>query len=481
MRRSAAVLVSLLAGAVPAPGAHAATVTATSDTGYTGSPRPYEYLFTHVRVTDADGEANRLAMFDTGREIEIRDSGAPLSAGPGCTAGPGGSVRCEKLADRGAEVSVLAGDGNDEVDAGSLPAAPFVSASIDGGAGADRLVGGPQLDGIHGGPGDDRLEGGVHVGQYGPTGDAFSGGAGDDRIIGGPGGDSVRGGTGADVIEAGAGDDRLWPDDAEVGSDFVDGGEGLDLLSYGERSEPVSVDLGDPAPDGGAGERDVLRGIENLTGGNGADRLVGDDGTNRLDGAPSRLPRNGDRLEGRGGDDNLTGTNGDDILLGGSGVDSLAGGTGDDHLDGGEGDDFLAAGFPPERESPPATLRRVRCGSGLDVLYAPPPLTRVPRDCETIGVFEVRIELLRVDRRRGRLHFRLRGGNESVLAPCRLRATAGRSPAIVRTEDGRPRRLSVGFRPRGATALVRFEYMQPGCPPGARYRRVRTLRFLLGR
>lgn len=483
MRRFAALLVPLLAGAALAPAAPAATVTATSERGLAGYPRSYEYLFTHVRVTAAGGESNRLAVSNAGRAIEVRDSGAPLSAGPGCSAGPNGAVRCDTIEDRGAKVSVLAGDGDDVVDAGALPAAPaFVSASIDGGAGADRLVGGPQHDGLDGGPGDDRLEGGVHVGQYGPTGDAFSGGAGDDRLIGGPGGDSVAGGPGADVIEAGPGNDRLWPDDAEVGSDVVDGGEGLDSLSYAERPSPVSVDLGDPAPDGGAGERDVLRGVENLTGGKGRDRLAGDDGPNTLEGAPTFDVLTGDRLEGRGGADRLNGGLGDDTLLGGPGDDSLDGRTGDNLLDGGDGDDGLGGGFPPDSSSPRATLRHVRCGSGVDVLTGAPPLTVIPHDCERIGLSDVDIELLAVNRESRRLRFRLRGDDDGFNTPCRVRATAGRSPAVVSTDDGRPHRLTVGYRRRpGGTALVRFEYVVTGCPRGARYRRLRTLRFRLGR
>jgi hypothetical protein len=54
-------------------------------------------------------------------------------------------------------------------------------------------------------------------------------------------------------------------------------------VSYEHRTEPVTIDLSDSAPDGAAGEGDVLLGIEGLHGGRGDDRLVGDDRANRFD------------------------------------------------------------------------------------------------------------------------------------------------------------------------------------------------------
>ena len=62
-----------------------------------------------------------------------------------------------------------------------------ISATVNGGAGNDRLIGGKGNDRLIGGAGDDRLNGrrGDDVLNGGSGDDNLNGGRGDDRLIGG--------------------------------------------------------------------------------------------------------------------------------------------------------------------------------------------------------------------------------------------------------------------------------------------------------
>ena len=102
------------------------------------------------------------------------------------------------------------------------------------------------------------------------------------------------------------------------GSDTLDGGDGIDWLSYFWSSDPVNADLADIR----------IVSIENLRGSNGNDELSGNDIANRID--------------GEGGNDLIDGRSGNDSLYGGLGNDTLIGGAGDDYLDGGAGKDTFS-------------------------------------------------------------------------------------------------------------------------------------------
>src|SRR5204862_6366143 len=102
-----------------------------------------------------------------------------------------------------------------------------------------------------------------------------------------------------------AGDDVLtgdtgWP--RAHGSDFLDGGAGRDTASWEGRTKGVRVDLASGVG-GQRGERDVLKRIEDLSGGQGPDVLRGDARANGLMGGPGA-----DTLVGRAGADTLDGS-----------------------------------------------------------------------------------------------------------------------------------------------------------------------------
>ncbi|MEJ3655163.1 calcium-binding protein [Actinomycetes bacterium KLBMP 9759] len=199
--------------------------------------------------------------------------------------------------------------------------------SVEGLGGVDRISTDTTADvpfGADGGAGDDVLTGGRGR-------DELYGRAGRDEIYGGDANDGVFGGDGEDEVHGGSGDDLLCGDCTPVlpasgpqpispGADRIEGGAGIDTVTYLERDADVTVSLDGKPDDGVAGENDLVAGdIENVVGGNRNDTLVGDDGPNELDGGSGI-----DTLAGNGGNDTLHGGVGRDTLLGGSGDDQLA-------------------------------------------------------------------------------------------------------------------------------------------------------------
>jgi Ca2+-binding RTX toxin-like protein len=188
-----------------------------------------------------------------------------------------------------------------------------------GHAGADDLHGDDGSDLILGGDGSDRLHGGS-------DNDRLEGGAGDDSLAGGTGHDLLLGGAGSDSIAGDSGDDViLVEEDGLALLDNIDGGGGIDTLSYRHFAAGIDADLAAALLAG-----DAVVGVENVEGSLYADNISGDGGANALSGLD--------------GDDVLVGRGGGDVLVGGHGNDDLAGGAGDDRLAGGAGGDLLSGG-----------------------------------------------------------------------------------------------------------------------------------------
>jgi len=211
--------------------------------------------------------------------------------------------------------------------------------NIVGGAGADALTGDGLANFIDGGAGDDILSGGggldmldggvgTDTASYAEKNAAVSvtlnrstfvsvtvGGVVEDSIrnienvIGGSAGDMLVGDAAANALSGGGGDDFLQ---GMTGADTLDGGAGTDTVVYSEKGASVELALEEGidtiAIIGGQAE-DIVRNIENIIGGNGADVLSGDAGANRI--------------EGRGGNDIIAGRGGQDELDGGAGIDTV--------------------------------------------------------------------------------------------------------------------------------------------------------------
>src|SRR5689334_12539545 len=166
-------------------------------------------------------------------------------------------------------IHVLAGDGNDTIDAHVAPG----GVDIEGDAGNDDIHGSVFADTIYGWDGDDTI-----IGDGGR--DLIRGGAGDDSLIGdgggndllvasdtifgddgldfidaGPGSDVARGGAGDDTVQGGSGNDRIMGDD---GNDTLDGGAGADRLYGGAGDDKfLTQDRARDTIDGGSGSNDT--------------------------------------------------------------------------------------------------------------------------------------------------------------------------------------------------------------------------------
>jgi Ca2+-binding RTX toxin-like protein len=155
--------------------------------------------------------------------------------------------------------------------------------TLDGGPGADRLIGSGHTDSITGGDGDDELSG--HSGN-----DVIDGGLANDRIEGGWGHDVLRGGDGDDEVSdlyggddelyGGEGNDRLVAERSSIApfsTVLLDGGAGNDSLRYAPlNSVPYRRMVDDAVLRGGEGNDDIyVSSARNATieAGDGNDRV----------------------------------------------------------------------------------------------------------------------------------------------------------------------------------------------------------------
>src|SRR5690606_33441315 len=175
-----------------------------------------------------------------------------------------------------------------------------------------------------------------------------------------------------------------------AGNDTIDGGNGIDVVTYEEDPNGVIVNLAAGTASDGHGGTDLLSNIERVFGsgfsdvitGNGAgnlllglagnDSLVGGGGNDTLEGGSGRDTLRGDagndELTGDGGGDFLVGDDGNDVLDGGGGQDTLNGGSGADALFGGSGGDVLAGGGNDDSLDGGAGADTLIGGGGADTL-----------------------------------------------------------------------------------------------------------------
>ena len=239
----------------------------------------------------------------------------------------------------------LVGDNNDNV--------------INGQRGYDTIDGGGGSDTIDGGKGKDTV-------SYENSSQAVNVNLATNSHSGGDAeGDSLVN------IENIIGSDH---DDYLVGNNddnVINGGEGNDTVSYENSSQAVIVILAGNSHSGGDAERDSLVNIENIIGSDHDDYLVGNNDDNVINGGEGidtvsywgskqavrvNLKTNthsggdaqGDRLSnieniiGSDHDDNLVGDNNDNVINGQRGYDTIDGGGGSDTIDGGKGKDTVS-------------------------------------------------------------------------------------------------------------------------------------------
>jgi Ca2+-binding RTX toxin-like protein len=233
----------------------------------------------------------------------------------------------------------------------------LTTAQATGGSGSDTLL---NFENLTGSNFHDKLTGNALANTLngGLGNDQLNGAAGADRLIGGDGSDfyfvdnagdvvsetnAVASTGGIDTVYSyisaytltdnvenllllatgaanGTGNNLNNVIDAAAGNNILNGGAGIDTLSYAFATAAVTANLGltTAQATGGSGS-DTLLNFENLTGSNYHDKLTGNALANTLNGGA--------------GNDTLTGGAGNDLLIGGTGLDMLYGGTGADTFD----------------------------------------------------------------------------------------------------------------------------------------------------
>lgn len=304
--------------------------------------------------TAGAGETNNVTLSGGSGSFTIRDSGATMTPGPGCTASSASAVNCSgsinsfKLDLRdgadsvvntsSTDMTVLGGPGNDTLTGGPGTDIFDQGQTADG---ADRIVGNGGVDGVFYSGRikpvrvslDDQANDGEDAAGDGTAEEADNvasdvenvlGGWADDVIAGSSAANTLDGGYGKDSLSGGSGNDSFPQSTLTDGADTVSGGAGTDDVSYKGRKLPVRVTLDDLVNDGNdadangvADEGDNVKAdVENVIGGLGADRLEGSAAANSLVGYKAD-----DVLLGGGGDDSLDGQSGADSISGGAGVD----------------------------------------------------------------------------------------------------------------------------------------------------------------
>ena len=262
--RALTLLFAVLAALALAPGALAATVTATGGT---------------ATYSAVDGAATDVTFTQTGvapATLHVnRQSGDVLTAGAGCSQNGANQVDCTNIT----AVVANGASASDQMVADTLT----LPITLNGAAGNDVLTGGS---------GNDKIDGG----------------ADDDSLTGGPGNDTVSGGDGNDsfINTFAAGPD----------ADVYSGGSGFDDITETASSGGVNVTLDDAAGDGAPGEGDnVHSDIEAV---NVNEQFGANGGDDTLVGSPSA-----NTLVGGAGNDTIDGGDGNDQLSGGPGNDTI--------------------------------------------------------------------------------------------------------------------------------------------------------------
>ena len=229
----------------------------------------------------APGESNQVVVDQVAAgpvtaelAYRVRDSGAPLQAGPGCTP----VDQHEAICALGAALTASAGvgdasqfrlrvhteDGNDSVSIPGFIRLPAVYA----GSGDDAVVSRGYGGYYSGGTGSDLL-------QVLPP--ALSGTPPRVDFSGGPGNDTIYGSEGDDTIEADSGVNNSGPDPGLEGADTVYGGGGNDRITDSEVTQGFhNVYYGDAGND----VIDAGSGNDEIHGGDGADTIDSYDSSN---------------------------------------------------------------------------------------------------------------------------------------------------------------------------------------------------------
>jgi Ca2+-binding RTX toxin-like protein len=371
------LLLTICATGVLAGSAQAATVTAENGA---------------LVIRGAAGERNVVAFGPSTEKpglISVSDTAALQYDATVCEPEFGEGFSFLACAPQPGGVIVEAGDGDDVVNTGALPASQAIT--------------------VHAGPGNDVVRGDA----FAERGETINGDAGDDKLEGGPGADLIDGGAGndpilhgqggADVVRGGDGDDTLRGDkhNDPVAPDVLDGGPGFDqidgdwMVESGRHQPHITVSEDGQANDGRPGEGDNVTNLEKIYL-NAPATLSGDGEADEY--TVFNTAETPSSLAGGGGNDKLSAFDYDDTVDGGAGDDTLTGGYGNDTITGGPGRDtiyadvssttcsYIQCRLPQGNDTVDARdgeADQIDCGVGNDTVYVDAADT-AGTNCETV-------------------------------------------------------------------------------------------------
>jgi Ca2+-binding RTX toxin-like protein len=206
---------------------------------------------------------------------------------------------------------------------------------------------------------DNRIE------AFAGTNSTLDGGDGADVLVGKSGNDSLYGGLGSDLLQGGLGDDTLNAGNDSLNADYMQGGLGNDLYVLNDSPAFIEEGLNEGIDAVQASvdytldlnlENLIIVGSASVKGtGNELDNFIsGNSVANTLYGLAGADILSGSTLAG---DDYLDGGEGADLLLGGAGNDTLTGGT-------------IAGGVRPYNDDGSVDTLRGGSGSDLFLIYS---------------------------------------------------------------------------------------------------------------
>ncbi|MEZ5690848.1 MAG: tandem-95 repeat protein [Rickettsiales bacterium] len=226
---------------------------------------------------------------------------------------------------------------------------------IDGGAGDDTIYSNGGTNLLIGGAGADYMNGfgGTATASYADSTTAVNinlydnintgGDAQGDSLVGVPNiigsdfDDTIIGDGFANSLYGGLGDDLLAG--RGFGGNHMDGGDGVDTVSYAESSQVVSINLDSTGSQGWGASGDTLVSIENLIGSAYNDTLAA-----KSSGSVIHAGLGNDTINGRAGNDTIYGEDGNDTIYAGAGNDTVYGGAGDDLIYSQAGNNLIVGG-----------------------------------------------------------------------------------------------------------------------------------------
>lgn len=265
--------------------------------------------------------------------VTVAFDGLRINSLAGTAAGPGGSASGIATIIGGSieHVNMDLGAGDDTLSYGNSTVAAEVDLLTGAASGFSYIR---HVENVAGGLGADTIKGdnlgNVLDGGASAAADTLRGGYGNDTLRGNDGDDRLYGEEGDDLLDGGNSTSTPPPASGPVppitAYDRLDGGAGIDTVTYANATSAVNIDLTAIAPQyTGGGGNDWLIDVENLIGTSYDDTLRGDAEANRLDGGAGS-----DVMEGRGGNDtyvvSLLGAGGDQVSEAvGAGIDTVEG------------------------------------------------------------------------------------------------------------------------------------------------------------